>query len=250
MSTVDPAVFEQFDAHQRRAIAVLGRVLASVQVGMSEADIEALCREEAQKEGFNRWYHPPEVAIGARAASRRPWTRASGSVRANAGDIITIDIGPATDDAYGDIGTSMVVDDGAGGVEEPEVVTVARECVRGCVGYSSHLKTVGEIYVYAKAWAVNHAMELLSDRAIGHAILPKGGVLAMDWPRSAHTATWLKRHQVHFLNPNMMDGIWAFRPSIGQRGACAAFEEIVVIDGDEKHVLGRDSIDDIATYPV
>ena len=250
MSTLDPSVVEQFDAHQRRAIAVLGRVLASVQVGMSEADIEALCRDEAQQEGFTRWYHPPEVAIGDRALSRRPWTRASDSVRANAGDLVSIDLGPGSDDAYGDIGTTLVVGAGGGGVVEPEVVTVARECVRGCVGYTSHLKTIGEIYVYARAWATNHAMELVSESAIGHAVLPKEAMLSMDWPRSAHHATLLKRHQVHFLNPNFVQGMWAYRPVISQRGVGASFEEMVVVDGETRRVLGRDSLDEIATYPV
>lgn len=249
MSTLDPSVIEQFDAHQRRAIAVLGRVLAAVQVGMSEADIEALCRDESQREGFDAWYHPPEVAIGDRALKRRPWTRASGSVRAKAGDLISIDLGPATSDAYGDIGTTLVVDDGAGGVEVPEVVEVARECVRGCLGYASHLKTVGELFVYARAWANNHAMELHSKNAVGHAMLPKAGALSFDWPRSAHHATLLKRHRVHFLNPTMMSGIWAFRPVVASRGVGASFEEAILIDGDQKRVLGRDSLDEVATFP-
>ena len=248
MST-DPAVFEAFDSHQRRAIQVLGRVLDGLQVGMSEVDVEALCRDESTKAGFTGWFHPPEVAIGARTAEHHIWARASGSVRLKAGDAITIDIGPATDDAYGDIGTTVVLGDAGAAMPEPKIVAIARECVKGCVAFTSPMKTVGEIYVYARAWAANHAVTLGSERSIGHALLPKEGVVGVNFPRLAHGATWLRRHQVHFLNPQRIRGLWAFRPMLCRDGIGASFEEAVFVDDDGRRVLGRDSLDEVCTYP-
>lgn len=248
--SIDSAVVEAFDSHQRRAISVLGRVIQGLQVGMSEADVVTLCRDESQRAGFSEWFHPPEVRFGSRAAESRIWARASDSVRLKAGDVATIDIGPATSDAYGDIGCTVVLDDAGAAMPEPKVVSVARECVKGCVSFTSPMKTVGEIFVFARAWANNHRVTLASERSVGHAMLPSEGLVGMNFPRFAHGATWMRRNQVHFLNPNRIRGMWAYRPHLAHDGLGASFEEAVYVDGESKRILGRDSIDEVCTYPV
>jgi len=247
--STDPAVTEAFDSHQRRAIAAMGRVLAGVQVGLSEVDIDELCREACKTEGFTDWFHPPEVQVGDRTAENAIWVRASDSVRLKAGDVVTIDIGPATGDAYGDIGTTVVLGDAGAAMPEPKILGVARECLRGCIAFTSPMKTVGEIFVYARAWAANHAVTLASERSIGHALLPSEGLVSMNFPRFAHGFTWLRRHQVHFLNPQRIRGMWAYRPLLAKGGVGASFEEAVVIDDDGRRILGRDHLDEVGTFP-
>jgi Xaa-Pro aminopeptidase len=246
MSEIDPGVIDVFDEHQRRAIEALSRTLRGLTPGMSESEIEHAARGHAQDLGFDKWYHPPEVQVGRRAADDRIWHRASDSARVAEGDVVGVAIAPGTDQAFGDIAASVVV-----GGDAPRVVGIAQECTRGCVGFATHLKTVGEVFVFAKAWAVNHAMELGNDRSIGHAMLPpQSGLLATDYPRSAHMVTWLRRHQVHFLNPARVDGMWLFRPRIRFQGVGASFGEAVWVNGEERRILGRDSIDECGTFDV
>ena len=171
-------------------------------------------------------------------------------MRLKAGDVATIDIGPATKDAFGDIATTVVLSDAGTAMPEPKALAVARECVKACVAFSSPMKTVGEIYVYAKAWAANHRVTLASERSIGHALLPGEGLIGMNFPRFAHGATWFRRHQVHFLNPNRIRGMWAYRPLLSSDGIGASYEEAVYVDGDGRRILGRDSLDEVCTYPV
>jgi len=57
----------------------------------------------------------------------------------------------------------------------------------------------------------------------------------------------LRRCQVHFLNPRRVIGIYCLSPRIVADGKAMCFEEMVYIEGDEKRVLGRNSIDEIGT---
>jgi Xaa-Pro aminopeptidase len=246
MSSLPPIV-EAFDAHQRRSISVLSRVLKQLQVGISEADAAELCREEARSEGFTDWYHPPEVAFGGRTLDQKVWSRPSGSARLKAGDLAMIDIAPATDQAYGDIGATVFIGDGSGAAE-PDLVSISRECVRGCIGYSNHLKTVGEIFIYARAWAVNNRLEFANRRSIGHRLIPLDEAPFGGGAKMAHGATWLRRHQVQMLNPNRLDGMWAYRPHLSDGRMGASFEEAIWINGEERKILGRDSLDEVGSF--
>ncbi|MCB9762934.1 MAG: M24 family metallopeptidase [Alphaproteobacteria bacterium] len=243
--SIDPAVVDAFDDAQRRGWRLLSDVARQVVVGMTEVDIAALARERLSDHGFDRWYHAPEVAVGER--TRRPPHRHSARARVQAGDFVTIDLGPATADTYADVGVTLHV--APEGEPEPELLEVTRDCVRGCVGYASQWKTVGEIFVFARAWAVNHRVELASTRAIGHAVLPKAGPLAVGFPRSAHAANLLRRNQMHFLHPVRLQGMWAIRPLISDGQRAASFEEIIFVDGEDKRILGRDSLDEVGTLP-
>jgi len=241
---MDPSLIAQFDQTQRKTFLLLSRAVASLQEGMSEADLDAIVRDEARGLGFDAWFHPPEIQFGQRTTSNAVWKVPSKSNHLRSGDLVVLDFGPAEGATYGDAGVTICF-----GAEEPAVLEVSRECVRATCGFASQWKTVGELFVFSKAWAVNHRLTLGNTRSIGHAILPKSGLLSFNFPRSAHAATWLRRHQIRFLNPARLEGLWALRPMLsdGQNGA--AFVEVVMISGEEKKVLGRDSIAEIGTLP-
>ena len=203
---------------------------------MSERDVYELAETRLSEHGFEGWYHPPEVAINRGGPSR--WPFPSSRRKLAPGQMISIDIGPAAGEAYGDIGTTVQF----GGGEEPAVLAQARECVRGCCGYASRWKTCGEIFIFAAAWAVNNRMQLGNKRAVGHRILPRAGVLATGFPRSAHAAVLLPKNRLHRLNPVRMDGMFAIRPEIVLGGVSASFEEMIYVHEDVRVVLGRDSL--------
>ena len=129
------------------------------------------------------------------------------------------------------------------------MVTVARDCVKAACGYASRWKTVGEIWVFARAWAINNRMELAGESAVGHRILPKEGMVASGFPRSAHLATHIPGNRIHRLHPIRMRGMFAIRPAIQDAaGWSAAFEEVVWIQDEQRKILGRDSADEIGTF--
>jgi len=245
MTALDPGILEAFDQHQRRAISLLGQITGELAVGLSEVDVDELIRDKALAAGFDRWFHPPEVRIGARAVDDKLRPRPSSKARIQAGDPVVLSLAPASSEAFGEVGTTVVLD-----ADEPGLLSIARECTRGCMGYASHLKTVGEIFVFAKAWAVNHRLTLSNPRSIGHRLLPKNGTLRdHDYPHTAHFATWLRRHQVHFLNPSRVDGMWMMRPLVSDGKFAASFAEVIYINGDEKRILGRDNIAEVGLFP-
>ena len=246
-SALERAQVEGFDDAQRRGWRLLADVAREVHVGMSEVEIEAIAHDKATAHGFDRWFHPPEVQVGARIGKSRVLRGASASARIKPGELVAIDLAPSGAEFYADVGVTLHVAEP--GAAEPELLLVARECVRGCVGYSSQWKTVGEIFVFAKSWANNHRYQLASEGAIGHAILPKAGLLSLGFPASAHAAARLRRYQVHFLHPARIRGAWAFRPVVRGDGLTASFEELVYIDGDEKRILGRANLSEVGTLP-
>jgi Xaa-Pro aminopeptidase len=244
VTTALPEPIRAFDDAQRRSIAMLKDIRERLEAGMSERDIVELAETRLETHGFDRWYHAPEVHVGHNAGSGRLINRASSSRKLEPGGLVAIDIGPGTTEAYGDIGFTLCF-----GGEEPAVVSVARECVRASIGYASRWKTVGEIWIFARAWAVNNRMDLVSQGAVGHRVLPKEGMLATGFPRSAHAANLLPGNRIHRLHPVRMKGMFAVRPAVVDRdGYSAAFEEIVWIQDEQRKVLGRDSADDIGSF--
>ena len=108
---------------------------------------------------------------------------------------------------------------------------------------------MGEIVIFAQAWAVNHRMTLAQKENVGHRIIAKEGWTSVGFPKSAHAATLMRRNQLHRLNPTRMNGMFAIRPEVDDKGHRASFEEIVYVDGDAKGVLGRGSLADVGTLP-
>jgi hypothetical protein len=52
---------------------------------------------------------------------------------------------------------------------------------------------------------------------------------------------------VHFFNPERLDGIWALRPLVRDGDLAASFEEVIYVNGDERKILGRASIEEAGT---
>ncbi len=235
-----PEDISRFDDAQRRARALLLELTAGLRAGMRAADVEALASERAGAHGFRGWYHPPEVRVGAAIGGG---LRASLRAEAiQAGTLVSIDLGPADGHAFADIGATVCFE-----APVPRVLEVARACTTACCGFASRWKTVGEIHVFARAWAVNHRMELAHEGAVGHRVLardqvPGASLLGDAWPRASHALNGLPRNRIHRLHPVRMAGMFAVRPVIRDRdGHCAAFEELVYVKDDVRVVLGQDA---------
>ncbi len=240
-----PPVVAAFDDAQRRAIAMLADVVARLEAGMFARDIVELAETRLGEHGFTTWFHPPEVAIGEAIAKAGLHLPSRGKALAG-GDLVSIDLGPGTSEAYGDIGVTRLF----GGSEEPHVLREARECARACCGYASRWKTCGEIFVFAQAWAVNNRLTLANENAVGHRVLGREGLVARGFPKSAHLATFLPRNRLHRLHPIRMDGMFAVRPVLSDGTRAAAFEEMFYIHEDTRCLLGRDSLAEVGSLPV
>jgi hypothetical protein len=238
-----PAPIRLFDDAQRRSFSLLGDVVRRLEAGMSERDIFELAETRLQPNGFSAWYHPPEVRV--RRRTQPVWPFPSSRRTLAVGDLVTLDVAPAEGEAYGDAGYTLAF----GATDEPKVVRVARECLKGCCGYASRWKTSGEIFVFARAWAVNHRMELGNRRSVGHRVLPAEGWVRTGFPRSAHAATLLGRNRLHRLNPVRLDGMFAVRPEVVDKERSASFEEVVYVHEDMRVVLGRDGLHEVGTLP-
>ena len=238
-----PPVIAAFDASQRRAIAMVADVCTRLESGMYARDIVELAEGRLNAHGFSAWYHPPEVEIGGDIGRKSPLPRlGKGRVLAE-GMLVSIDIGPGTAESYGDFGVTRVF--GAG--TEPFVLEQARECTRAACGFASRWKTCGELFIVSQAWATNQRLTLRNTNAVGHRVLPREGLLATGFPRSAHVATLLPRNRLHRLHPVRLDGIFAVRPVVTDGKQAAAFEEMIYVHEDIKCILGRESLADVGT---
>ncbi len=239
MSTLSPDI-AAFDHAQRMTIDLMRTVVDNLEAGMSESDVVDLALTQAGAFGFTDWFAKPEVRFdGARSIFHRP----SSSTTLKKGTLVEIDLAPSTDSAFGDFGTGICF----GVDEEPPIITEAREACRALCGFASRFKTVGELFVFAESWANNHRVSLGGARSVGHMVPLCEGLFATAWPKTARAAIFLRRCQVHFLNPRRVIGIYALSPRVVLDGKAMCFEEMVYIEDDEKRILGRNSIDEIGT---
>lgn len=229
-----------FDDAQRRTIALFREVKAAVAPGMTEKDIVDLMEARAGGHGFDRWFHRPHVRFNA--PKRMPHLP-DDEDKAREGTVIEIDAGPADDGAYGDFGTAFVL----GGGPEPDVVRQSRELLRACCGFASRWKCTGEVFVYAEAWARNRTLSLGDSNSVGHVCFPKLGRTAPFWPKLARAAIVARRHQIQWFNHRRMHGLYAVQPRLVDGPNGCGFEEMILIDGDVKRALGRDSLDEVGT---
>ncbi len=231
---------DAFDDAQRRTIALFREVRDAVRPGMTERDVTDLMEARKAAHGFDRWFHRPHVRLNA---PRRMAHLPDHGRKLAAGMVIEIDAGPADDAAYGDFGTAFVV----GGGAEPAIVSESRELLRACCGFASRWKCTGEVFVYADAWARNRCQTLGDSNSVGHIVFPRLGRTAPFWPHLARAAILARRHQIQWFNYRRMHGLYAIQPRLvdGEHGCC--FEEMILIDGDVKRVLGRDSPDEAGT---
>lgn len=239
---LDSETLEAFEQAQRGALRVLSAAFAQLREGQSESEIVDNVRALAADSGFTAWYHEPEVRIGGRAGRIY---RASSSNKLTPGALVEIDLGPANDVAYGDVGHAR-----AFGVDkQPDLVSGARELCRSTCGFASRWKTVGELFVFAQGWAINHRMTLGDAKAVGHVCLNREGIGDVAWPTSARAATYMRRNQIQWYNPRRLSGLYAVRPRLVAGDLGVAFEEMIYVDGDIKRIVGRDALDEIGTLP-
>lgn len=240
---MDEQIVELFDTAQRRAISMLGEVLRGVEPGMGARDVKASAADLLGKHGFNAWFRPPEVWIGPPATEARPRRPAFGYARLERGCSLTIAMGPATREACGDVCGTIVL-----GAPDSALIEAARDCTRAVCGYASGLKCVGELFIYADTWALNHGLQLQDTRSIGHALLPPEGRLASSFPHSTRIATWLRRHQIHTLNPRRLSGLWVLGPALSSGCGAVRFREVVLIQPGHRRILGRSGLDEIGVF--
>jgi methionine aminopeptidase len=240
-----PPAIAAFDDAQRRALALLSDVVSRLEAGMHARDVADLAETRLGEHGFSTWYHPPEVEIDGDIGRKARLPRIGKGPAIAAGSLVAIDLGPATTDAYGDIGVTRVF----GGGEESFVVQQARECTRAACGFASRFKTCGELFIVSQAWAVNNRLKLRNENAVGHRLLTRDGLIDNGFPRSAHLATLLPHNRLHRLHPVRLNGMFAVRPVLTDGAQSASFEEAIYIHEGTKVVLGRESLADVGTLP-
>jgi hypothetical protein len=240
---MDEQLTARFEDAQRRTIALVSALFRRLEPGMSELTIARLAADMLPEHGFDRWFYPPEVQIGGNTTRAGVWRPPSPRTRLHRGETLMLALGPSDGRASGDISATRVF-----GQPDSKLVERARDCTRATCGYSSGLKCIGELFIYARTWAANHQLALANPRSIGHALLPPTGRLASGYPRSAHMATWLRRYQVHFLNPRRLWGMWALGPQLTDQRAGARFREVILVGPGTRKVLGRDSLDQVGCF--
>lgn len=240
--TIDEPLRNAFRHAQTETIAAVSRTVAALEPGMTELDVARRLESEVADKGFVTWFQRPRVLFGG---PEKPPLRMSESRRLERGTLVEIDLAPANADAYGDFSTTVAF----GATEEPRLVTDARELCRGTVGFASRWKCTGELFVFAESWANNRRAHLGEATAVGHVCFPRRGRTGWAWPYAARLAIQMRRHQVHWYNHRRMHGVYALAPRIVREGRACAFGEMVLIDGDTREVVGRNSIDDVGTLP-
>ncbi len=225
-------LLESFESAQLATIRAVREVLALVQEGTTEIALASALEESVRAQGFDAWFQRPRVQFGAPATPRR-WMREKEPLRP--GTVVEIHLAPANRDAFGSLGHAFVF----GSDEEPEVLREARRLCQATCGFSSRWKTIGEVFVYAEAWAKNHRYALDETQTVGHLCFPRRGRAGWLWPYGARTATLMRRHQVQFFNYRRIHGVLSLAPRlvIGDQGC--TFGELVVVDGDTKRIVGR-----------
>lgn len=237
----DPAAaLPRFELAQQGAIDLLRDLVGRLEAGMSEKDVHALAHELGKAQGFESWFRAPVVRFGAPAVTS--WTdRPRASARLEIGTVVELEVAPATGDAFGDVGTAFAF----GQEDAPPIVDEARELCRAVCGFASRWKCVGELFVFAEAWANNRRASLGGQKSIGFVAMTPERSWAGRWPGGAWTNSLLRRNQVQFFNPRRMNGIYVIRPRIVMDGQGASFAEMVLVTPDDKRIVGRGDIDEV-----
>jgi len=243
----DPADHKAaFADAQLRAQRLLAEVVGRLESGMSERDVRDLALEQGEAQGVVAWFRPPVVRIGAPPAVQ--WSdRPRAGVHLEPGAVIELELAPATQAAFGDAGLSLAFGVEPGSADEPGIVRESRELCRAVCGFASRWKCVGELFVFAEAWATNHRARLGGSHSVGFSALSPAQAWGGQWPRGAWAASLLRRNQVQYFNPRRMHGIYALRPRLVRDGQGAAFAELVYVTPEDKEILGRASLEQVGT---
>lgn len=238
---MDELIVERFDSAQRRAISMLGSLTRQAEPGMGARDLTAMAGDLLGSHDFERWLRPPAVRIALPGAQWPAWRPGSQPTRLGPGSALTLRLQPAAGLVSAHVGATVIV-----GAPETAIVAAARDCTRALCGYASGLKCVGELFIYARTWALTHGQELADRRSIGHA-LPVEPAPGEGLAARLRSAAWLRRNQVHILNPRRLSGLWVIAPTLAMGGASASFHEVVLIQPGLRRVLGRDDLDQVGS---
>ena len=232
---------DAFHEAQSNTIRLTRSVTDRLTNGMSEQDIERLAVEEATKFGFYDWFHRPVVRFNGVGGH---YNRASSKNILKSGTIVEMDMGPATKHAFGDFAVTFAFDSN----ESNKLVDCAQGVTRATVGFANQTKCIGELFVFADAWATNRCFTLSDNKSIGHRCFAREGNTAYQWPKMARAAILLRRNRIGWFNPRKMSGLFSIQPLAKVDGKIGGFEEMVYVFGDEKRVIGRDSLDEVGTW--
>lgn len=233
-----PTPLADFEEAQTRAIDLIRRVRASAEIGQSERDLAALAQREARERGFQGFLRPPRVVFGAPRSST-PWARPRTSPRLETGMVVELELNPHDERAFGHVGISFALG------EAPPIVQQARELCRAVLGYASRWKCVGELFVFAEAWANNRRGDLGGQDAIGYRAMGPAECGPLPWPQGARAWAMLRRNQVQYYNHRRMNGLYLLRPRASLGGQGALFAEMIWVTPDEKRILGRAGLETI-----
>lgn len=223
-----------FTDAQTKTIQLLRKCISLLEEGMSVNTITQLILAEAQNYGFTGWVRPPLVQI--RNVEKNTTTLQKGSH-------LQIHLQPATSTAFGSSGTTLSFKQ-----DEAPIVAKAKELCKAICIYANSRKCIGELFVFARSWSNNHRGQLTNDQNIGHICLPPSSLTKYGWPKSVRLVTAFRRNQVQWYNPRPTLGIYAIHPFITINNEQAGFAEMVAIDEDNRHVLGRENVEDIGTF--
>jgi len=230
-------VIAAFEDAQTRAFALLVDVVRSLRSGAVEEACVRFAIESASARGFVGFFRPPIVRFEPTAQRFALPSRRT----LRPGMLVEIVLMPVTRDAVGHVAITLPFE----GDADP-LCDGARETCRAVLGFANRTKTSGELHVFAKAWANNHRARL-TGRSIGFHCPSREGAFGVAWPRGAWALTRLRRHQLEHLNPRPVRGVYAVRPRIAIGAQAASFGELLYVDGDEKTIVGRNSLDDVGT---
>lgn len=211
-----------FDEHQRRALALLQALARGVEEGQTRRELRQRAQDLLRVQGFEGWLRPPVIhlpRLGAR--------------KLRAGDVLTLEVAPASGQAFGVAAMPVVV----GGGESELAQKAALLCSATCA-YASPLKTVGELFVFASAWANNRQADLVGS-VVGHQALA-ASECPPGYPHSARLrARLLLRHRARLLHPHRIRGTWVIRPRLQVQGQVAWATAMIHVTDERRVVLGQ-----------
>ena len=228
-----------FEDAQSRTFALLADVVRSLRSGAGEDECVRFAIRSAEAHGFLGFFRPPVVRFDPTAQRFALPSRRT----LRSGMLVEIVLMPVTREALGHVAITIPFE----GDGDPRC-DGARETCRAVLGFANRTKTSGELHVFAKAWANNHRARL-TGRSIGFHCPSREGAFGVAWPRGAWALTRLRRHQLEHLNPRPLRGVYAVRPRIAIGAHAASFGELLYVDGEEKTIVGRGSLDDVGVLP-
>ena len=216
-----------FEQAQARSFDLLNRFCGLLTEGMSAPQARSLLENLRSSYGFSGWLNQPTVLFQSRKKRIFPKSQVI-----EKGTLIAIHLQPTTEDAFGSVGTSFCF-------EEPDstLITKAKELSLATCTFANHFKCVGEIFVFAHSWSINHRFELADSQKIGHKCFARKDLPL--WPQSAYLSTKLRRNQVQWYNPKKTSGVYAIHPALKEDGRIALFGEMISVIDDKKTILGR-----------